>query len=632
MEQQRMGNQLQVQKNNTVKGWFYLNPKHHLPRQPYTVTGLSNMDYDVTSVDLTTEVEPKVSGMNDPSRNRTNEAFSPFFTHLCNRKTAMPLMELPEDLLRRIIHTTIGDDSTTLDRLAPMMAVSSGLRNFIQAIQGFWNVVGSRRPYLIRCALKWSGDLPLKICLDARNFSPEPSHLAEQVLHVRRALNPQSHRITILSFTDFTSSTVDCLTEGLAAPDLHTFNVSQKPTEGVPLGYSLPVTLRILALVGFTLRQTAITQSNLRSLRLVSTSFGPTLGLAALLDALRNSPGLEVLSMESILGLESNGPEAPMVVELPELWSLSLSRIRVGVFKTLCGALCVPSLQTAKIRLIRAAGNDVDEPWLNSILDRGEPSSDFIRRWLQQPSEITLVLCSNTHSATDFDTFDGPGFYLHIGGIQPGITLRKLKASYPLESINAPITLGLAGPAPDPQDAELCRFDPSSLRLPALHRLVLQTDYIARDALPHLSAIEPVPGGGVYPWPCPKLKALSLPASTAVEGTFVLDCIGRRYAVAHAHASALSEPQQIERLGWISIVGQVGEESTWDTFIDKVASFTNTNPRLRVRHVKGPGAPGAKQDNKRPFTYDLVPLEAPSPGWYQISRLGMSPKAVSAGG
>ncbi|KAG9010843.1 hypothetical protein FRB94_009750 [Tulasnella sp. JGI-2019a] len=285
---------------------------------------------------------------------------------------------------------SIGEDSNTLDRLIPLIAVSRGLRHFIQVTPSFWNVIGITKPniWVVRRALERNGDLPLKIYLDAKYFNPESYIQMEQMLSVRTALFPVSHRIAILSFVDFWSHGINSFTEGLVAPNLHTFHSPREHPEHETLQYNPPLTLMNLTLVRFTLQRTAISPGSLRTLHLVSTSFSHTLGLGTLLEVLRNSPSLETLSLELIRGL--GAPVERGVVELPKLRSLSLSQIRVNAFKTLCGAMHTPSLQTTRIRFIKSIEDRFDGSWLGSILDPREPSSVFIGRWLQQAPKITL--------------------------------------------------------------------------------------------------------------------------------------------------------------------------------------------------------------------------------------------------
>ncbi|KAG9035647.1 hypothetical protein FRB95_010885 [Tulasnella sp. JGI-2019a] len=400
----------------------------------------------------------------------------------------------------------------------------------------------------------------------------------EQMLSVRTALFPVSHRIAILSFVDFWSHGINSFTEGLVAPNLHTFHSFREHPEHETLQYNPPLTLMNLTLVRFTLQRTAISPGSLRTLHLVSTSFSHTLGLGTLLEVLRNCPSLETLSLELIRGL--GAPVERGVVELPKLRSLSLSQIRVNAFKTLCGTMHNPSLQTTRIRFIKSIEDRFDGSWLGSILDPREPSSVFIGRWLQQAPKITLVLSSNTSTGKDFDSFNGPGLYLHLGDIPPGLVLHKLEALYLLESIQAPITLKIVEPAPHTMDAEL--LGSSIVRLPTLSSLLLQRDYMVRDLLTRLASPQLVTTDRVYTWPCPKLKDLGIPASTTMGDTFVLGCIQHRYAALKRHTKPLSEPPQSVRLENLGVYSHVGEESTWAAFVNEVANLTDTRPSLKV--------------------------------------------------
>ncbi|KAG9003770.1 hypothetical protein FRB94_002875 [Tulasnella sp. JGI-2019a] len=556
-----------------------------------------------------TEIEPKVQTDVDPGGNRSNGACSPSSIDLLNgSKNTTAFQDLPKDVLCEFIHKSIGEDANTLERLVPLMAVSSGLRSFINGTPRFWNVIGSMKPELILRALERSVGLPLKIYIEAKDFSPD----------IREALVPQSHRIAVLSFLNLTSFSINSLTDRLVTPNLHTFHAFQGNYHSLWRGYSPPHTLKNLRLERFTIRENAL--DNLRTLHLIETSFIRKHGLVAVLEILRGNPNLEALSLEWIHQLREASTELGMI-ELPNLRFLSLADISsFDAFQTLCSVLHTPNLKTIKLRVIKREGGGSDGSWLSSVLDSGQPFSVFIGRWLQRAAEITLLLSSNTRPGADFDLFDVPGFYLHIGGIPPALILEKPVASYQLES---PITLKLAGLAPSPMGVVLPHLGPSIVRLPTLSRLVLREDYMVRNVLTHLSTTQPITATSARRLPCPKLKAVTLPASATMEDTLALDFIRCWYAVGDARAIPVLEQQQTERLKHLGIFDQVGEESAWSAFVDEVGRLTNTRPRKRTMRSLG-----VRPGDVRAFAYELVPLDTPPPGWSQVSVLGKSIKAI----
>ncbi|KAG9034294.1 hypothetical protein FRB95_013452 [Tulasnella sp. JGI-2019a] len=284
-------------------------------------------------------IEPKIQTDIGPNRKLNNGACSPLPVNLSSRNNnTTPFHNLPKDVLCELIHMTIGEDGNTLERLIPLTAVSSGLRNFIHGTLRFWNVIGSLKPKLISRALERSGDLPLKIYIEAKGYS---LHLID----VRKALVSQSHRIAIFSFRNITSYSISTLTNGLTTPNLHTFHAFQGDH------YTMyrccpPPTLRNPRIEGFILWQDMVPLCNLRTLHLIHISFSRTLGLATVVKILRGSPNLEVLSLESIRGLGEARVEHD-IIELPNLRFLSLSEINgLNAFQTLCSVLRTPSLQT----------------------------------------------------------------------------------------------------------------------------------------------------------------------------------------------------------------------------------------------------------------------------------------------
>ncbi|KAG9003768.1 hypothetical protein FRB94_002873 [Tulasnella sp. JGI-2019a] len=575
------------------------------------------MDY-MTPDDPTT-IGPDISTDLDP--NNDGVPLSPF-TPPNNGTT--PFRDLPEDVLQEFIHMAIGEDANTLERLLPLMAVSSGLRNFVHATPTFWNVIGSKKPEMISHALESSRDLPLKISIEGIRNDPSPDWL-----NVRKALIPQAHRIAAFSFLNLDSSSIKDLTEGLVTPNLHTFHAFQGVRHMLGLEYSPPSTLMSLSLVRCMFQENPVALNNLHTLHLVNTSFYRPNRFTTLLEILRGNPNLEVLSLESVSRLWEGRTEYG-IIELPKLRFLCLSNISgFNAFQTLCTLLHAPNLQTIRLRIIKLTRNRVDEPWLNLVLGPGQPFSMFIGGWLQRACETTLVLSANARTGTNFGMFDAPGFSLHIGGIYPVFALQSLTESCQLESIQAPITLKLGGPAPDPMYGELPHLGPCIVRLPTLSRLMLEEDYMVRDVLAYLSPTQLlVTPTNTHCWPCPKLKGLGLPASAAIDNTLALDFIRRRYAIVDEHAILASEQPGIERLERLHIFGRVEEESTWCSFVHEVARLSGS--RIRMKTIVGEGSRYSEVTggDARAVIYELVPLEIPPPGWYQVSRLNKPVKVI----
>ncbi|KAG9034293.1 hypothetical protein FRB95_013451 [Tulasnella sp. JGI-2019a] len=525
----------------------------------------------------------------------------------------------------------IGEDANTLDRLVPLMAVSSWLRDFILLTPSFWNVIGSKRAKMIRRALEKSGVLPLKVYLDGLPFT---SSLAEVFTQVRNIV-PQSQRIVVLSFVNFGSFVIDRIAPLLVTPNLRTFSAFLPNSCRTALMCAPPPALRNLSLARIALGQKVITRGCLQTLHLVETLFYPALGLSNFVELLQCNSSLEVLSLESIQGLESRegGVLAEQsVMELQHLRHLSLSGMRGKPLQTLCSVLRTPNLQTARLQFIKDGEEQSDQQWLSSILGPGEPSSMFIGRCLQQAPSITLVISRKIRNDPDsnFDLFDIPGTYLQLGGVKvdPGLILQNLEASYPLESIQAPITLKLGPYAPLSLGVKPCLLGPSVVCLLTLCRLTLRDDYMVQDVLAHLSSAQYVTANGVFRWPCPKLKGLSLPSSTMVGDTIVREFIRRRYAVVDGHTKSLLEPRQTERLEFFGVFGRIGEGVTWSAFVDEVARFTGTRIRIDAPH----GSPSSLMyfGHVREFNYELIPLET-SPGWSRVPGSGESAEAAPIG-
>ncbi|KAG9003769.1 hypothetical protein FRB94_002874 [Tulasnella sp. JGI-2019a] len=536
---------------------------------------------DLATPDNQTTIGPEIS-TNDPNGNHNDGVpLSPFPPPKRNNDTT-PFHDLPEDVLQEFIYMAIGEDANTLERLLPLMAVSSGLRNFVHATPTFWNVIGSKKPDMVSRALKCSRDLPLKISIEGNRNDPSPD-----LLNVRKALIPQAHRIAAFLLLNLDSSSIKDLAEGLVTPNLHTFHAFQGVRRMIGLEYSPPSTLINLSLVRCMFREDPIALNNLHTLHLVKTSFALPNRLNTLLKILGGNPNLEVLSLESISRLWE-APTEYGIIELPNLRFLYLSNISgFNAFQTLCTVLHTPNLRIIRLRITKRMGNRIDEPWLNSVLGPGQPFSVFIGHWLRRACETMLMLSASARIGTDFGMFDAPGFSLHIGGIYPALVLQSLAESCQLESIQAPITLKLGGSAPDPMYGELPHLGPCIVRLPTLSRLKLEEDYMVRDILAHLSSTQLVTATNARCWPCPKLKGLSLPASAAVENTLALDFLRRQYAIVDEHAILASELRGLERLERLSIFGQVKEEPTWCSFVHEVARLTASKIRMKALVEEG---------------------------------------------